>query len=364
MATSKTLWKLDEHTLGKHMVLDAYLKAWLPVMGTRNPSIYIIDGFAGPGEYINGELGSPQIMLDAHLSHSYLDNINCVTKYILLEKDPKRFEHLKALLTKNYKRLPDKIKLDLRNEDFIEDMSTFFSTSSRVKKRLPPSFIMLDPFGVSDTPLKIIEKILRNDKTEIYLSLMYEFINRFKSRPEFEKHLDELFGCEEWRNGINIADKIERRKFLTSLYKSQLKKAGATQVLHFDLCNGNRHVYTIFFATKHIKGCEKMKNAIWQSIPDGSYIFKGGTTQTLFDIKKPDYRPLHELLCRQYGGSFVSIEEVTELIASDRTDYPTDGLKTNYFKVFEQMQKIEYQHPERRKKALSYPPKSSLRFLP
>ena len=54
MATTNTLWKLDEHTIGKHMVLKAYMQAWLPVMGLTNEKILVVDGFAGPGEYEGG----------------------------------------------------------------------------------------------------------------------------------------------------------------------------------------------------------------------------------------------------------------------------------------------------------------------
>ena len=44
----KTLWPLEPHTRGKHLVLKSYLDAWLPIMGTRNARILVIDGFAGP----------------------------------------------------------------------------------------------------------------------------------------------------------------------------------------------------------------------------------------------------------------------------------------------------------------------------
>ena len=55
-----TLWELDPHTLGKHLVLRAYLDAWLPVMGSWQGRLLFIDGFAGPGEYEGGEEGSPR----------------------------------------------------------------------------------------------------------------------------------------------------------------------------------------------------------------------------------------------------------------------------------------------------------------
>ena len=42
---------LDPHTQGKHLVLQYYMQAWLPIMTTWNGRVLFIDAFAGPGEY-------------------------------------------------------------------------------------------------------------------------------------------------------------------------------------------------------------------------------------------------------------------------------------------------------------------------
>lgn len=63
MATPKeTFWTRDAHTEGKHLVLEHYLNAWFPIMGTTNARVLFVDGFAGPGEYAGGEQGSPVIV--------------------------------------------------------------------------------------------------------------------------------------------------------------------------------------------------------------------------------------------------------------------------------------------------------------
>jgi len=55
------IWKKDPHTEAKHLILDGYLKAWFPILGSSNKKIIYLDGFAGPGEYDDGEDGSPII---------------------------------------------------------------------------------------------------------------------------------------------------------------------------------------------------------------------------------------------------------------------------------------------------------------
>ena len=59
MPPNSTTWPLSPHTEGKHIVLRAYLDAWLPKLGRYNKRVAFIDGFAGPGEYSTGEEGSP-----------------------------------------------------------------------------------------------------------------------------------------------------------------------------------------------------------------------------------------------------------------------------------------------------------------
>src|SRR5207249_9084384 len=89
----KTLWPLEPHTRGKHLVLKSYLDAWLPILGTWNGRILFIDGFAGPGQYEGGEDGSPLIALDALKNHAAKANITAEVVFVFIEKDKRRAAH-------------------------------------------------------------------------------------------------------------------------------------------------------------------------------------------------------------------------------------------------------------------------------
>lgn len=91
-----TLWNLEPHTLGKHKVLRGYLEAWLPIMAKWNGRILFIDGFAGPGEYQGGELGSPMIAINALREHQARNKIKAEVGYIFIEKDKARIDHLES----------------------------------------------------------------------------------------------------------------------------------------------------------------------------------------------------------------------------------------------------------------------------
>jgi three-Cys-motif partner protein len=55
-----------DHTKIKHAILNDYLSAWVPILGSWNRRICYIDGFCGPGSYeYKGQIhdGSPIIAL-------------------------------------------------------------------------------------------------------------------------------------------------------------------------------------------------------------------------------------------------------------------------------------------------------------
>ena len=58
MPPRTTTWSLEPHTKGKHLVLQHYMGAWLPILTSWNGRVLFIDAFAGPGEYTGGEAGS------------------------------------------------------------------------------------------------------------------------------------------------------------------------------------------------------------------------------------------------------------------------------------------------------------------
>jgi len=66
---STTVWDLEPHTEAKHEILKRYLQAWFPIMSKWNGRILYIDGFAGPGEYSNGDPGSPLIAINTAIEH-------------------------------------------------------------------------------------------------------------------------------------------------------------------------------------------------------------------------------------------------------------------------------------------------------
>ena len=365
MATPKqTIWSMEPHTKGKHLVLENYINAWLPIISRWNKRILFIDGFAGPGVYKHGEDGSPLIALNTFKKHANLNRSGFEINFYFIENDPERKDCLYGLVEDMKQELPGQFNIHVEQGEFDDSMTGVLDEIDKQNKQLAPCFAMIDPFGVSDTPMSIIKRILNNDRSEVYISFMYEWINRFKEHDNFEKHLDELFGCGDWRNGIDIADSKERKNYLFNLYKAQLKRAGAKYVVHFELYEGNRLVYAIFFGTKSLTGCDKMKQAIWKVAPFGDFAFRGThSDQMMLSLEFSDYTPLIISLQHKFKDiGWINIQKVLEFVMSDETDFYSTQVKKNALRWLEDQELIEI-NPETRNRAKSYPYGTMLRFI-
>ena len=340
---SNTLWARDEQTEGKHLILKNYLDGWFPILGRWNGRLLFIDGFAGPGEYESGEWGSPLIALDCvrrHKQAGRLQNVDVACLFI--ESDRNRARHLKQLL-KEQSLIP-KTTHHVLPGTFDDHMTNILDYIDEQNARLAPAFIMVDPFGVKDSPMKLIERILGNEKSECMISFMYEPIRRFHQQPEHEPHLNELFGTTGWKQCLDMEESDAKKQFLHSLFAKQLKEHGAAYVVPFELWKGNRHIYTIYFTSGSSKGCNLMKESIGKVEPSGSYAFRGhaGQLRMLFETNT---EPLAKQLKDQFGDKSTPIERIEEFVMGDSTIFHKGHLRRITLQRLEREGRITVKRP-------------------
>ncbi len=363
MSKPKKLWALKSHTKGKHLVLRSYLNAWFPILGSWNGRILFIDAFAGPGEYEGGEEGSPIIAINSLIKHKSKHVIKAQVSFLFIEKDKARADHLTSLVNQYKHKCPAGTSIEVRHGKFDETMTDVLDDIDQRNRTLATNFLMIDPFGVSGTQMKVIERILRSSKSEVFISFMYESIKRFLTTPEFEHHLDNLFGCQLWRRALSMEDGDAKKNYLFNLYKEQLKKAGAKYVVSFDLYDHNRHIYSIFFGTQHLKGSDRMKSAIWSIDPSGEFKFVATNyNQLKLDFNNPAYKPLEECLKNKFRNKgFVTVEHIIDFVRSDETDYHSGQVKKIALKQMEKNNELEVDESTRKRK-FTYPDGTLIRF--
>lgn len=360
MCPQPTVWPLAPHTGAKHAILRAYLNAWFPILGSWNGRVIFIDGFAGPGEYSEGEPGSPLIALDAIADHRH-DLSNCEFVLRFIERDAARARHLKRLLDSRESAgdIPDHVNWDVAHGEFSDVIG--HALDSLGDNSLAPAFVMLDPFGPAGVPYDLVTRLARHPRTELLISFMYESIARWLSQPAFEAHLDALYGCQEWRSAASMPA-AEKRQFLHDLYRERLELAGMEIVRSFQMLDeGGRTEYFLFFGTHHPKGWSSMKDAMWKVDPISGYLFSDATNPdqlTLFQ-PEPDYEQLRNFVQGRFAGSVAEIDEVEEFVLME-TAFRVPHLRKNVLIPMEDDETIEVLTERSRRK--TYPAGTVIRF--
>lgn len=287
--SSPEKWEYKEHTRVKHILLDKYLAAWIPILGRRGKSICYFDGFAGRGEYEDGTLGSPLIAMKvADEKANYFGKLLCV----FIEKDKNNYENLCQVLKSEKTNIRNWNKIDImkENNEFTNVIEGIFNYLENKKTILAPSFFFVDPFGFSGIPFNIVRRILQNPSTEVFFTFMVRDISRFIKNPRLRDTFTKLFGTEEWKVLLQLPG---REKALIELYRKQLHEVARVK---YSLCfrvsesDKLKTLYYLIHSTNNFKGHSIMKSIMFNQSAQGSFAYLGPKdiserTQTrLFDI--------------------------------------------------------------------------------
>jgi three-Cys-motif partner protein len=313
-----TLWPIEPHTSAKHQILRKYLDAWLPILGKYNKRIVYIDGFAGPGQYLGGEPGSPIIALEAASSHRTKFGGELVFWFI--EERPDRVAHLKTRI--GTLQLPSNCSVHPEEGTFAEKLTAVLDGLDGERGQIAPTSALIDPFGFSGIPYTLVKRLLQKDRCEVLVTFMVDSINRWLEHPDekIRAHITETFGTDE---AVRVAfGSGDRADGLKNLYHQQLRRA-ATFVRYFEMRDhDDRVVYYLFFASNNPLGHLKMKVAMWKVDPLGDFTFSDATNpdqQLLFNA--PSTTQLAEALLGKFkAGGKVRVERV-EAYVLDETAY-------------------------------------------
>jgi len=324
MTPTTITWPLEPHTRAKHEILKRYLGAWFGIMGPKNPRIIYLDGFCGPGRYEGGEDGSPILAIKLALEHHQKNHVQEVS-FVFVDEDQRRIDHLNQELSIISK--PQNFHVSVIPNEFENTISKILDDLEKSGSRLAPTFAFIDPFGYSGAPYKLVERLLRNQKTEVCINLSVDSINRFLSHPDpHQKQLFiDRFGTSEVLDIINSNN--DRIHHLKTLYQRQLEKC-ARYVRFFEMKNSeNRVIYYLFFATNHRLGLVKMKEAFWKVDPLSGYKFSDATNPNQLVLFEEDHADtLAKSLDLQFHGRKVAVSTVLEFV-EENTPYLETHMK-------------------------------------
>lgn len=304
------------HTAAKHDLLRTYLGAWFAIFG-QHPSftkVNVIDGFAGPGVYQEGEPGSPIVMLRTLLDHSAFDSFDGTQfNFLFNEQDPDRFASLSErveALRAECGGFPANVAIGLENRNFHE-LGEELLGGIASNEVLNPTFFFIDPFGYKDVPLSLVQRLLNFNACEMLLYFDFNSVNRFATAGNVDDHFEALFGTPEFKAAPRGGQ--DRHEYLRNLYEKQLREAcGFSYVRSFAMVPKTGHVsHYLFFCTRNLQAFDKMKAQMWKLDPRGSYRFEDRLAgQDVLFGAQGSVGPLKTALIAEFKDKVVSIEEI------------------------------------------------------
>lgn len=297
----------------KHIILQKYLPPWAIILGSRHRQLAYFDCFAGPGEYeLEGKpvAGSPVIAVKGAIEFLQGRGGQSLLMY-LIEDNPKQVERLGASL-KHLQPYPKNLRINV----CCADSRSYIPNLLESLGTLAPSFFLIDPYG-HPLPVPIINEILRRERTEALINLMWFQINRDLSNPLMQSHLDELFGDDNWRKQPFIGmHGMEREKAFLEYFKSRL---GCKFVLPFkvrydveDTRGGFRTKYYLLHVSNHVKAVLLMKEVMWPLGDEEGTFDYSGESQGVLISSTPTVQELESILLREFKGQELGFDEVRE----------------------------------------------------
>lgn len=311
----QSLWEIEPHTKAKHDILERYLDAWFPILSTYNHRIIYLDGFCGPGRYKGGEDGSPIIAIKKAMNH-FGKLSNREITFIFIDEREDRIEHLKSEIAGM--NVPSNFSIYTEVSEFEKTVGEILRDLKAKNLNLAPTFAFIDPFGFKGIPFSLVKDLLSNSKTEIFINIMADFINRFIEHPDANtrQHIIDLFGSPQALQ--IISNSSNRLEVLKQLYQTQLETC-AKYVRYFEMQDEKgRVIYYLFFASKHPLGFIKMKEAFWKVDPESGFHFSDKTNPAQMILLSVD--PSHDLareLQSKFSGRQVKVSEIQKYVEEE-----------------------------------------------
>ena len=292
-------WECVEHTAAKHGIYRRYLERWFPILLTGKvnafPSVTYAEGFAGPGVYSGGEVGSPVIAIKALTEK--VPATKGVARFVFIDDDERCTRLLTERLKVEFPRRP-------RSEDCMPVSILDGACADMLEATLDslgawghPIFANLDSWGNVPVPHRLLQRLAANIASEVIVTLQPQHFVRFVT--DMGKEGDEVFGGDPaWRQVADMESAQKSRHILTC-YRNALHEAGFEFLLDFELVPRHGQPLYLVFGTNHRRGVEKMKDSLWEVDRTQGVGFRDPRdeqAETLFDVDTPQLAPLARLL--------------------------------------------------------------------
>ena len=315
----------EVHSEIKTQIVAGYFERWSNIMiavQNRYPQypkqLGYIDLFCGPGQFSDGVDSTPLIIMKQVLKNPILCERLLAVFNDKLEKNTKKLESLvNALPGIERLKFPPKFYTGEVDESVVKQFEDV--------KRMPPTFLFLDPWGYKGLSLRLIKSVLRHFGSDCVFFFNYNRINAGMGHKGVKGHLDEIFG-EERANRIRqrFAEQSisanRREAFIVDEMKRALEEMGGKLVLPFRFRDPEekRTTHHLFFVSKDFLGYSIMREIMRTHSHKGEAVAKfeynpaDASLPSLFNLLRP-LSDLEDMLLADCAGMKLFIEPLFEM---------------------------------------------------
>lgn len=250
----------DEGTLTKLALYRAYLKEWLPTfLGEKTPHINrvnIFDFFAGPGQDVEGQKGSPLIALEEIEGQKELLATRGIAAFLYLNEYGRA---KKKLLDSWVANVPPQshVTIQTASLDFLE---AFEQQLPIMEAQGSANFLFLDQPGIKQITPEVFQRIIRIRTSDFMFFVSSSTLHRFRKEPEITRYLKLPPGLIETKNYYEI------HRLLVDFYRDLVPDGMEIHLAGFSIKKGS-NIYGLIFGSRHIRGIEKFLTAAWTLDP-------------------------------------------------------------------------------------------------
>jgi three-Cys-motif partner protein len=249
-----------EQSQVKHRILERYLQAFSPIVGSKYDEIVYVDCLAGPWNSRDEGLTDTSFHKALTVLRECHGSGRCKrVRVLLIENDPQSYSLLEA-----YGSAIKDIEVVTKCWDFNEHVQDVVEFAKQSKKCFP--FFFIDPTGWSEVRIDRIRPILQVNPGEVLINFMSFWIKRFLDDPT--KPFEELLGKDVKRLRTLQGEELEDE--LINTYASRVKEEGNyTYTCAIPILMPDRDAihYNLIYGTRNFKGLEVFKSTEAVAIP-------------------------------------------------------------------------------------------------
>lgn len=250
-----------EGTKLKLDVFRRYIREYVSVFMTDSPnlnhleSVNIFDFFSGPGCDVEGNAGTPFIIIDEirnYCKSRGLLKSNKLIKMYFNDLDVEKIETLQKGLPK-VTCPKDCCQCRVSSKPF----NKFFDEClPLMRDSRSANLVIMDQFGISDVTPDVVRKLADCTYTDVLFFIPSSHIHRFQKHPAFSSKID--------LNGKD-ADYLTIHRVVCDYYREKLNRKKYF-LAPFSIKDG-KNIHGIIFGSSGLYGLEKFLNVCWSIDP-------------------------------------------------------------------------------------------------